>query len=569
MRLFTATTAGLVMSGLALAIDFSRIERWAGTGTNRAALVVDWNDGRNPHALAWGFRWNGHATTLDFIHAVTNHDSGLSFVFTNSESGLVVARIEYTRPARVGDILPETANHPALLSPYARDFTGIVFHAGRWTHWVANGQSGFEPTNLVVFPSGIVHRALQPDGWEAFAYCPSGGTQRPGRAVLPAVHYPFASAVMSYSYGIGAPPIDWISGDPFTDPSTALGRPSVDTTLGTNSAPVVPVYPAFRAHEIVSIGENGFLELAFDHRVLDHPDNPYGVDFLVFGNAAQTIGGSASWTNGDPHATTMSGSCFVENGRVLVSQDGVTWIEFTNGPYADSFAPTLGRVFDPANARTNLGAWNMWWGGATDPTIPVDPSLAPSDWAGFSVAEIARRYRGGAGGTGFDISALPLAPDENTGLKWIQFVRIERGGAWNPEVDAVADVSPLLPHPRWIFSAFGWMHDPSEESDTSDPDLDGTPNLLEYATGRDPLAPEHDSLMQLVGTSHLQYMIATNAIDVLVEVEHASTLAGPWSTSGISQAVTTLSPTSGTCEITISFPAHQALQFLRLRARHE
>lgn len=49
---------------------FSDISLWAGAGTNRAALAIQWNDGSNPASLAWGFRWDGQMTGLQMLTAI-------------------------------------------------------------------------------------------------------------------------------------------------------------------------------------------------------------------------------------------------------------------------------------------------------------------------------------------------------------------------------------------------------------------------------------------------------------------------------------------------------------------
>ncbi len=54
--------------------SFDDIIYWVGSGTNSAALVVDWNDGKSPGSLAWGYRWNGSATGFDMISAVLASD---------------------------------------------------------------------------------------------------------------------------------------------------------------------------------------------------------------------------------------------------------------------------------------------------------------------------------------------------------------------------------------------------------------------------------------------------------------------------------------------------------------
>ena len=67
-----ALAVGLCLTAdVALAFSISNLEYWVGSGSNRAALVVDWHDESRPHALAWGYRWDGQARGLDMWQAVT------------------------------------------------------------------------------------------------------------------------------------------------------------------------------------------------------------------------------------------------------------------------------------------------------------------------------------------------------------------------------------------------------------------------------------------------------------------------------------------------------------------
>jgi hypothetical protein len=255
----------------------------------------------------------------------------------------------------------------------------------------------------------------------------------------------FATEVVSYDPG---------SGVGFYDaPDTALGRPSVDTSYYGVQRPVVPVYPAWEEDALVTIGVSGHLVLKFSHKIADDRNNPYGFDFIVFGNAIQPIGGG-DWTYGDPCAVIIeSGQTGSEWGKVSVSQNGSIWYPFNSGPYADSFAPTLGRRFDPAHPNKGYAGWNnLWWGEITNPTVPLDPNLKPDSFAGISVAEMCKRYGKSAGGTSFDLKNLDpndyaaLAVDPNTECKWIQYIKIECTDPgpvpiYMPEIDAVADVS--------------------------------------------------------------------------------------------------------------------------------
>jgi len=261
----------------------------------------------------------------------------------------------------------------------------------------------------------------------------------------------FATEVIEYVQGTGIPR-DSITLEYFSNPSTALGRPTVDTTGDlsftsgqsdpfppTAIGPVVPVYQPFRSFELVSVGKNGGrLTLKFDHPVMNDPQNPYGIDLILFGNANQYLSDSSTlWNNGNPNQATVGDYENSEPQPVSVSQDGITWYTFTTGPYADSFAPTLGRVYDEVNPDASLGSGNLWWGQATDPTLPLPPALTAEFFANQTVAQMAKFYGQSAGGTGFDI-----AP---TGWDWIQYIRIDNPSIYNsPEIDAVVDVAPRI-----------------------------------------------------------------------------------------------------------------------------
>ncbi len=69
-----------------------------------------------------------------------------------------------------------------------------------------------------------------------------------------------------------------------------------------------------------------------------------------------------------------------------------------------------------------------------DFTRPVDPSI---DWMGRAFDELVELYAGSGGGAGVDIS--------QTGLPWIQFVRVSQGvdDGFSTEIDAFADVRPV------------------------------------------------------------------------------------------------------------------------------
>ncbi len=56
--LAVCTLALTLVSHAGLVTDFDDIDYWVGSGTNEAAMVIQWNDGNSPQSIAWGFRWS-------------------------------------------------------------------------------------------------------------------------------------------------------------------------------------------------------------------------------------------------------------------------------------------------------------------------------------------------------------------------------------------------------------------------------------------------------------------------------------------------------------------------------
>ncbi len=439
---------GLFTLLLALTATASAAPVEVGTGVNEARVYIEWADGFRVEFLVHFGQTESETTTglglLDIIE---------------TQTGLATKRDTFSWGIAIDGITCEDHNN-----------VGYGGGARWWHYWTDN--AGSRETWVSPF-FGASDRVVRHGDADAWIYgrdtAPKPSWEVPfrvgyGQYVNDAND--FATAWIDYRpQGMMN---DWLSGRPYNDPNAALGRPTVDTSgddwsipLAT-AAPVVPVYPAFRSHELVFLGEGGSLTLAFNHPVRDDECNPYGIDFLVFGNASQTLGNGQTWSNGNPAEATMRGSETNEPGIVSVSQDGVTWYSFTtnpnfmvddahfiklpaeanDGPFCDGFAPTLGRVYDPVHADKSIGAGNLWWAEPTNPTLPLDPALSSAVLNGRSVARAAQIYGDSAGGTGYDLARLALPVDPNTQRKWFKYLRIDDApGGGAPEIDAVADVS--------------------------------------------------------------------------------------------------------------------------------
>ncbi len=222
---------------------------------------------------------------------------------------------------------------------------------------------------------------------------------------------PSGAEVIEWSPGIGGAP-------GYDNPHAALGPPERFTGEDTEFASVVsPFSPAWRPDEIVSIGVGGHLTLALAAPAIDDPDNLWGIDLIIFGNAGLIDG---AWPAG-----LCSGFFGGDGGQVLLSSDGTTWIEAIHAA-ADGGWPSLG--------WTDAGPYDTSPGTEpTDPTRPVDPTLNPDVLLGMTYEDIVGLYAGSSGGTGIDIGLL--------GLDQVQFIRFEVSddAFLAVEIDAVVD----------------------------------------------------------------------------------------------------------------------------------
>ena len=79
-------------------IDFAKIKHWTGTGSNQAALVVQYPASLDPHAYVWGFRWEDgeNPTGEDMFKAICANSTEL-FILTQytGQMGATLCGIGY------------------------------------------------------------------------------------------------------------------------------------------------------------------------------------------------------------------------------------------------------------------------------------------------------------------------------------------------------------------------------------------------------------------------------------------------------------------------------------------
>ena len=478
---------------------FADIHYWVGEGTNRAALVVDFTrEGYAPRA--WGFRWNGEMNLSKLVAAIAHDDSRLGFYADPNSADTFATAFSYdvADVAATFDLASGTTTDPEAWFAVPRSTTEGSVMRGEFWNIVKGSDAAYTEVAAWMDTAGMDSEILANGTWYLFRinwYMFDMGTgdfeqgnpeaQRPLPAQSP------------YGWRVVAADVKAVG--MYGNPTNALGHPSLSVPewkqQNVPPTPATPAAPPWGVGTIVSLetasGDDvgGSITLEFDHPILDDPRNPFGLDFIVFGNTLHQIassGGNGVVGNADPSTIvfhTAGGD--PDPGLVEVAQDGETWFSFTNGPYADSFAPTLSHLYDPANANTNLFTGNLWWGATTDATRPVDPAVSFANFQGKSLAEYATLYDGSAGGTGFDISNLDL-PADAQGHKWFRFLRVTTiNPAATTEIDAVADVSPAPSFRNWVDAHVAFTDRPGYA--TTNLCANGAPAFVNAALG---LAPD-------------------------------------------------------------------------------
>lgn len=454
--------------------DLDDITCWVGTGSNRAAVVIDWFENSTAdEALVWGYRWDGSATSEDMILAVLAADDRLYAKVINFSFGKFINGIGFdlndngvfglddgTVFDSAGIAITDGSDLAAPTDPGDVYFEG--YFTAFWNFSIAS-TSPFAGGSWETAQVGISDRALADGSWDGYAFTPTFAEARPenpanacvpeasslllvagafaavlfvkrravgaallvalaGTATVASAASPFASEVVSYSPGSA---VGVANPAPYqTDGSQALGAPARDAGFGSQ---VGVFYGPFRSSDLTIIGAGGELVVKFDHLVLDHHLNPFGVDLLVFGNAFFTR-----------NAEGEAAGILSEPGRIAVSLDGIEWVDVPSVT-ADGLYPTLGYQDTAYNGSGSFGGTTL-----TDFTLPVDPSFDPF---GKTEAEINSAYAGSGGGAGVDIGAL--------GLSAIQYVKVYQRQADNfsTEIDAFADVAAVPEPSSFVLAA--------------------------------------------------------------------------------------------------------------------
>ena len=188
--------------------SFDDIQFWTGSGMNRSALVLQWNDGGTPSSLAWGYRWSGNATGIGMLKSIAG-----STIVTAPQSPSTVLDILGGADSRLTLTMERYGFGDSIFSVSFNDGlqnrTRADWATGYWAYSISGGSfsydtydadwnytgsanysqngSSFYPSSWFSSPLGASDRELVDGSWDAFSFAPGFATS--------AVVQPFAVSV--------------------------------------------------------------------------------------------------------------------------------------------------------------------------------------------------------------------------------------------------------------------------------------------------------------------------------------------------------------------------------------
>lgn len=485
--------------GNAGAISLDDIQLWSGSGTNRAALVIEWNSPEvfnqtsvaAPIAnktLVWGYRFNGAASGMQMMQAITAADPKL-YVAVDETSGTSIDSIGYNLSGNgVIGITDGTGtnyftngiltNLTVAVDAAAPLNSGDLFWSGhlgpKWLTWTESGRSGnfttspnrganpyWDPDTEIhgqwEFTSNSVALLMLTNGsWVGFSVSADGypdDTNDPAYPTNLAIHINDEQApptpdgtYVAYVCNTNDFAVQIVSTSnldptsPYNDPTAVLNRPTLNfvdavdfyPTLVTDRVSLID--PPFNVtpdnrNVITEISSNGQMTVKLGRKVYHNPNNPYGTDLIVYGNSFFIPSGLSELVSDatDLNTAQKSSGIYGHSAIVSVSEDDTNWYPFARTPL---LFPDNAYRWDDTNAS--------WTDEEMNPTKPLNP-LIYTNTVSQSVANGLDQLIGASGGTGYNLAA--------SGLPWIQFVRVEPDDGVNPYytvIDAIAAVNPVV-----------------------------------------------------------------------------------------------------------------------------
>jgi len=190
--------------------SFDDIRFWVGSGSKKSVVVLQWNDGKQPSSLAWGFRWDGDRHGIQMLTALAG-----TTIIREPYGGPVVEMLSGADP-RITLVLERFGFGDAIYSVVYND-NGVVRTAADWSssfwqyslfagefdYYTYNfateafdgpflyeqiGSTLYRDVQWFEAPIGASDRMLVDESWDGWSFAPgfiSSPIQKPVAATLP------------------------------------------------------------------------------------------------------------------------------------------------------------------------------------------------------------------------------------------------------------------------------------------------------------------------------------------------------------------------------------------------
>ena len=185
------------------------IVNWSGSGANRGAVAVQWNNNLETEALVWGYCWDGKATGESMLRAIAKEDPRF-FIMAEAGTGhgstiaglgydangdglfsVVKDGVEYF-PNEEGVIYVSGYGYDGFTPKDAEDYWQSGWYEGYWSYWVKDSAAD----NWGYSSLGATNRELETGNWDGWNFA----VEMMARDWLPLAAAP-ASAPSAPSFG--------------------------------------------------------------------------------------------------------------------------------------------------------------------------------------------------------------------------------------------------------------------------------------------------------------------------------------------------------------------------------
>jgi hypothetical protein len=252
--------------------NFDDIEFWSGSGTNRAALVLQWNDGLRPVSLAWGYRWNGEASGLQMVKAIAGStkiydlEGNIIDASAGSDPRLALGLLRYSFGDAVQSITLAGDGPIRTQADWLAGYWEYYIFGGHFLYydWYTDGMVSYDQDGSVEYPGagwlyapvGGGDRPLVDGAWDALSFAPDFAgqeLQQPEAASLPlpeiTLQLSGADPVVSFVSVIGLS-YQLLYSDNLAEPFVPLGSSAQGTGGVLQFADETPDLPSQRFYRV-------------------------------------------------------------------------------------------------------------------------------------------------------------------------------------------------------------------------------------------------------------------------------------------------------------------------------